>query len=234
MIVPMILAALAGISQGAVIFQQAPQFPGNFNAYISQDSNSGGQYQTFDDFRLINPATITSVTFQGLYYQSGVNFPAPNSQSFTFSVFDDTGPSGLPGNNLFFTTLGAPQVSSPGIASFLGNSVQILDYTATLNTPFMASANKTYWLSIFSVSSSAHPNWNWTSSQIGNGSAQFEYSTGSEYKIPNNRAFSLSTSGLGGPSPVPEPSTLALAFSGGVIGLSALARRRRRNLRNLR
>jgi len=215
---------------GTILFNQAPQYPGVYNAAVSQDQASGAQYQTYDDFSLLSGGTISQITWQGFYwnrYNSGANPPAPNTNSFQIGFFQNN--LGVPGNLIAGPILLTSVKSSiVGLSNFNGSTVQIRNYSANLQTSFTAIAGTTYWLSIVSFASGMPPEWLWTSGSGGNNvSAQQQYGV-SLSQIPRDRALALFSSGLGEPPPavVPEPGTWVLVGLG-VAGLMASKARHR-------
>ncbi len=213
---------------GTILFDQAPQFPGAFNAYVSQNQASGAQYQTFDDFSLAGGGTISQLTWQGFYWNRlnpNANPPAPNTTSFQIGLFQNN--LGVPGplvaGPILLTSVKSAIV---GNAKFNHDSVQIRNYSANLQTSFTAAPGTTYWLSIVSFASEAPPEWLWTSGQGGNSmSAQEHYDVGTS-QVPLDRAFALYAANLGEPPPpvIPEPQTLILAALGvgGWLGARAI------------
>jgi hypothetical protein len=233
-----LLAAIAwGLSEGpstshaaTILFNQPPQYPGLYNAAVSQNQASGAQYQTYDDFSLAGGGTISQMTWQGFYWNRlnhNANPPTPNSTSFQIGFFQNN--LGLPGTLLsgpiLLTSLKSTIV---GNSTFNGDPVQIRNYSANLQTSFTASPGTTYWLSIVSFASGAPPEWLWTSGQGGdNYSAQEQYGNSTQ-QIPRDRAFAVYSSNLGDPPQplIPEPSTFVLIGLGIVGYLAARLRHR--------
>ena len=232
LILGLVLWGANSLHAATILFNQAPQYPGLYNAAVSQNQASGAQYQTYDDFSLAGGGTISQLTWQGFYWNRlnhNANPPAPNTTSFQVGFFQNN--LGLPG-----TLVAGPILLTSVKSTIVGNSifngdpVQIRNYSANLQSSFSASPGTTYWLSIVSFASGAPPEWLWTSGQGGdNYSAQEQYGV-SLTQIPRDRAFALYAANLGDPLPplIPEPGTCVLAGLGLVTWLSAQALRRTR------
>ena len=203
---------------GTILFNQAPQYPGLYNAYVSQNQASGAQYQTYDNFSLAGGGTISQLTWQGFYWNRlnhNANPPAPNTTSFQIGLFQNN--LGLPGplvaGPILLTSVKSTIV---GNSTFNGDSVQIRNYSANLQSSFTAAPGTTYWLSIVSFASGAPPEWLWTSGQGGdNKSAQEQYGVGIS-QVQRDRAFALYSANLGEAPPplIPEPSSLIVSVLG--------------------
>lgn len=94
----------------------------------------------------------------------------------------------------------------------------MFDYHVDLTTGFLAQAGTSYWLSIFSNSSSFSPLWGWRSGSGGDGASfQDNLNTGVGTAVASDRAFALL-------APVPGPSAIVLV----ILVLSVVALRHRR------
>jgi hypothetical protein len=233
---------VARFGTAGLLYNQPSDYPNFFTALTSQNQASGASFQSFDDFTLSSTGTIESITWQGLYCNFNGGGPAtPNTTSFQIGFFanDNNLPSANPvsgGGLILLTGVQSAIVGTAGLQPF-GDTVNVVNFSANLQTPFAAQANTTYWLSIVSFANSYPPGWLWTSGTGGDGkSAQLTYGDGNPIYPPGagDRAFSLSSSPQGdlvvGSPPtnspvgqvadaVPEPGTLSLA----VIAVVCLA-----------
>jgi hypothetical protein len=228
-----IISAGRSAQAGPLPYSQPSQYPNQFNAITSQNEASGANFQSFDDFTLSATGTIESITWQGLYwnFNGGPNPAPPNTTSFEIGFFANVNnlPSPNPVSGGGPILLTGVQSAVVGTAVFGPNqdTVNVINFSANLQTAFTAQANTTYWLSIVSFANSYPPAWLWTSGTGGDGkSAQLNYGSPNPVYVPGDRAFSLSASPQGdlivGSPPanppigeladaIPEPGTLSLA-----------------------
>ncbi len=219
------------VAAGPVLYSQPSQYPNQFNGITSQNQGSGANWQSFDDFTLAAAGTIQSITWQGLYwnFNGGPNPAPPNTTSFQIGFFANVNnqPSANPVSGGGPILLTGVQSAVVGTALFEGDTVNVINFSANLQTAFTAQANTTYWLSIVSFANSYPPAWLWTSGTGGDGtSAQLNYGAPNPVYAVGDRAFSLSASPqgdlvVGSPPPnppigqladaIPEPGTLSLA-----------------------
>jgi hypothetical protein len=154
----------------------------------------------FDDFTLTGASTIRTVGWQGIYCVQQVNAaaPAPTASAFTVSFYADS--SGRPrlGAPLQRTTYPLAQVGqtfeknqSPltcGTAA--GTTWPFYRYSVTLTTPFAATANTKYWISVQATTPSYSVYWGWRDGTPDNSSSlQLFSGTYTTYAI--DRAYSL-------------------------------------------
>jgi hypothetical protein len=219
---------------GPVLYSQPSDYPNTCTVLTSQNQASGASYQTFDDFTLGATGTIESITWQGLWCNFNGGGPAtPNTTSFQIGFFADVNnlPSANPvsgGGPILLTAVQRAFVGQ-AVMQKTGDTVDMYNFSANLQTAFTAQANTTYWLSIVSFANSFPPGWLWASGTGGDGkSAQLTYGAANAIYPPGagDRTFSLSASLQGdlvvGSPPtnppiaqladgVPEPGTLSLA-----------------------
>jgi hypothetical protein len=209
---------LAGSSHGAVVFQQLPAFASGATAISSTLDFVGGQpgLRTADDFQLTVVTTITDIHWWGMSRAGG------NAFTFTFydSAIDPVG-NNVPGNVLL-TTTGSLNTSVVDVNPGIGVDLMTF-YEADLTTPFAASANTRYWVSIFNSASDA--SWVWLSANApGNGSRQGELPVPPWPALLPDMSFQLTN------TVVPEVSALALWTSLGVGLIGALSWRKGRQI----
>lgn len=215
-------AAAPAANAALILYEQVADFPGPSSFRTSYGIPGQSFFRTFDNFTLIESGLVTEVTWQGSYsdFVDLTNNPAtPNTVSFELAFWSDA--SGEPGALLLSQTfpIAAVDVTFVGLSPTNRN---VFNYGLDLTVPFLAQAGTSYWLSIFSNSSSFTPLWGWRTGSGGDGmSFQENLATGSEGPVDLDRAFSLS----GQPGVVPEPSSILLLISG-LAGAALWARRR--------
>ena len=202
-----------------VLYQQVPDFPAPSSFRTSYGTSSQTFFRTSDNFTLTQGGVVTNVTWQGSYqdFVNSQNPAAPNTVSFDIAFWADA--SGQPGASLLSQTIAYASVTAT-LVGFSATGLNVFDYQVALPTPFLAQPGTTYWLSIFSNSSSFSPLWGWRSGSGGDGlTFQQNFSTGGSTLTGPDRAFAL----VG--APVPEPGSVVLLVSG--LAAIALIRRRR-------
>jgi hypothetical protein len=219
-----------GRSEGSILYSQPAQYPPDgFNGYTSTVTPSGPTFQTYDNFTLAQSGVITSISWQGLYWDftgPAGNPAAPNTTSFELDFYSNN--AGQPGTLLSSQTLN--NVGSQFVAqAFFGpdntgqnDLVNVLNFNGDLANPFSAAAGQEFWVSIVSHSNSELPYWLWTSGTGGDGqSFQFDSFSGTGRTANGDRAFTL----VG----APEPQSWAL-LAGGIPVLTGFLWARRKRL----
>src|SRR6185436_5506776 len=102
--------------------------------------SDGSVFTVADEFRFTKNALIGSLSWWGGYAN-----PPPGPDSFSLQLFNDAG--GHPGILLAGFQIGSIQKVATG--NFVNPGAHPdYQYSAALQTPFLAEANVTYWLSI--------------------------------------------------------------------------------------
>src|SRR5262249_10306808 len=150
----------SGDVRAAIVYNQPPDYPPNNFSFFTSDTGAGSAgFRTYDSFVLSQSAQITSVNWQGVYYDfvTAGNHPVPpNTRSWQISFFASNPGPGLPAGVLQSETLAAATVSVQFVADAVifapGNPiVHVLQFHADLTTPFDAQAGVQYWFSPFSL-----------------------------------------------------------------------------------
>jgi len=221
------LLGLASEAAAGVVYSQAGDgqacSPQCWTSDIGSADNYG--FQTFDNFTLSKSAGITTVSWQGFYYDyvNLANDPvAPVTNNWQIQFYGDS--AGLPGALLYTTTETAAQVTTTLLdqdTPFLA-AANVYEFTAVLPTAFAASAGTPYWFSPLSLQTDFNPFFSWSaaaSQPSGAYSAQlFE---GALSAVSGDRAFTLSS--------VPEPAAWSLMLVS-FAGMGAALRVRRGRL----
>ena len=205
--------ALLGMSvaAGPQVYVQ-PYDPSTLGLASQNDTSVGGvgNYATaYDNFTLAGDATITGLTFAGVYFDPG---EVGVTTSFQVQFYDDN--AGHPGSSLYSSSI-------PGNGSEVCDSSPnpVCTYSVTVN--FGALGGTPYWLSIVS-DSEVQPQWAWAGGTGGDGGA-FQLYFGQGTAQEGDLAFSLFA------TQVPEPSSWATMLVG--FGAAGTALRRRRTRR---
>lgn len=189
---------LTAPAQAAVLLGQGPGAnpPGG---------GSYGQFRFYDDFRLAGTSSITSLTWWGSTY-------APSG---TFEIRFTEVNGWYPGNVLYTATVTAVATNF---------NEYISQYSATFTTPFVASAETNYFLSIYR--SDGYFSWAGATGPSAPGVFNAELMVGvgptSSYLNAMNLSWQLEGNAV---APVPEPASWAMLLLGfGAIG-GAMRRR---------
>lgn len=163
-------------------------------------SNGAAPSQVFDDFTLTGASTIRTVAWQGIYcvQTAGAGAPAPTATSFRVSFYTDA--SGRP--NLSTPVQSSTYTLAQSNQTFEKNQSGLTcgtaanttwpfyRYTVTLATPFVATPNTKYWVSVQALSPSYDVYWGWRDGTPDNNSSlQLFQGTYTTYAI--DRAYSL-------------------------------------------
>lgn len=175
-------------------------------------------FRTWDDFTLSVDAGVTSATWRGVAFETGVNQPDLDVTSWDIGIFADG--AGVPGAQIYTVNLADADISRTflGTGGLAGTTVNYWEFSAVLPTAFAATAGTTYWFSPFANQPNYFPVFAWSGS-TGGTTFQTLLFDGTDYVRSNNRAFTLS-------GVVPEPGTWALLILG-FGGAGAAIRRRR-------
>lgn len=219
--------ALCAVVAGAAVVTAAPAAaevvfnnPGTASACGAGCWASGGSptdnFRTWDNFVLVQDATVTSATWRGVVYDDDVDLASLDVLSWDLGFFADDG--GAPGVLLQNINLAPGDVSQTllGTGSVGGSDVYYYEFAAKLTGGFTAAAGTTYWFSPFTNQNTYLPVFAWSGSS--GGTTYQEHVSGQTFTRSNNRAFSLA---------VPEPQTWGLMILGfGAVGSVVRARRR--------
>jgi hypothetical protein len=213
----MVLATAAPADAG-LLFSNPGTASGCGAGCWASGGNDTTYFRTWDNFVVANDATVTSVTWRGVAYDAGAEFPNLDTLSWDLGFFSDDG--GTPGTEEYNVHLADADVTRTQIGTGFvgGRNVLYWEFSASLPVGFDATGGATYWFSPFSNQTDYYPVFAWSGSLGGN--TYQEDSNGGAFVRTNNRAFTLSGS-------VPEPQTWALMIMGfGAAGAALRGRRR--------
>lgn len=211
--------ATAGLVRADLIYSQG--WTGGPGTYWASDYASGqGGYWIFDNFRVTQPTLISGASWVGMYYNldNPSNNPSiPDTQLWVNYFRNDA--SGLPGGFVASQAFSAGNVNRTqlGAVSFGGILIPIFEFSVTYATPFLATANTTYWFSTLSYSPTLNPYWFWAPSNLGLDSSSMQYvidqnsQVSGPYLANQNRAFAFE--GM----VVPVPSGLLLSLMACIV-----------------
>jgi hypothetical protein len=215
------LACMVGAARANVVYDQPSSGAACDSSCWTSTSAQGGGYQTFDNFTLSADATITKVSWTGFFYDyldGAANPVTPPDQIWNVSFYDDD--RGTPESQIYSDDLSIISTIWIANSSFDGNQVSLYRFSATLDTPFYATAGVSYWFSPLSEQSDFNPFFSWSPAAVDvDGVTDQAQLPDAPYTRPNDRAFSLSDDA---PSGVPEPAAwslmlLGVAGAGGVL-----------------
>jgi hypothetical protein len=200
-IVAMSIARIGSASTS--IYSQGSQFPNGFNSWGSR-INSVNEATVYDDFTLEFDATVSQVSWQGLYYDPvalGNNPVVPPTVSWEIALWSDR--AGFPDAKLHSIPLDADDITLTFVAytRFLNNTtVPVFNFVSPVFPSFDTLMGTKYWLSVQADNVDTTINFGWMSG-IGGDDQSVQDFNGLRIR-PRDRAFSLHA--------IPEPPTLAL------------------------
>jgi hypothetical protein len=193
------LSILLGLAASNVSFADFVQLPGHFGGFDSDAS-----IRVAEDFQFAQNSSVGNLTWWGGNYG-----PSASSDSFTVQLYADVG--GQPGGLLSGFAVGNITATPTGGYVNDPDLYPEFRYSATLQTPFLAQAGTTYWLSI-TYSPTGTWLWEASSSTDINSGVQRSYNGGAWEPYYDRTAMQLVV--------VPEPSSallLAVAVAVSVI-----------------
>jgi hypothetical protein len=138
-----LLLALTCASKSAFAIGVVEQHPATSEATAGLASNlPSPQQQIADDFHPATNSMVTHLSWSGLYFNGG---PAPQAPTLDFTVrfYDESGsPNAFPD----FSAVVAATYVQTGTTDFFNDP--IYRFSAELPTPYVAAANRPYWLSV--------------------------------------------------------------------------------------
>ncbi len=178
----------------------------NRDARTSMKGTVGNGTQTFDDFIASTAATITQVTWQGIYCVENPNQPAPTptAQSFLVGFYADNNNSPNQNAPLSTGTYQLARVAETADATPNGTcgsatptGIGVYNYAVTLDTPFNAAAGVRYWVSVMAnvnynfTNSATFVYWGWRSGTANNNRSIQIAPNGAVTEYASDRAYSL-------------------------------------------
>ncbi len=220
---PLLLVAADAAVAGTVYYSQPGTQACNPSCWTSH-YGAGSGFRAYDDFTLTTTATITSLSWQGIYIPqtAAATAPAPDTTTWQIGFFADNG--NFPGTSVFSVSIPAVNVATTliGSGTFGGSPVNLYSFSATLGPAFTAAANTKYWFSPLSLAPSFDPFFSWSpSTAVYDGLTAQTDTNGNQYDRSDDRAFSLANA-------VPEPTSWALLIAG--FAATGVAARRRRTV----
>ncbi len=153
-----------------------------------------------DDFRLTSASTIRTIRWQGIYCVQAANAaaPAPTASAFRITFYADA--SGRPNvaaplQTSTYTLAQVAQtfdknVSGLNCGTAANTTWPYYSYSTTLATPFAATANTKYWISIQAITPSYSVFWGWRDGVVDN-SQSWQIFNGTFTSYAFDRAYSL-------------------------------------------
>jgi hypothetical protein len=226
---PMNYTTLFALTLASALSAHASSIIYNNNATPNNALASDPAVQTIgriaaDDF-ILTPGqnTITDIHWTGIYFQA--NTP-PLTDNFTIGVCTDASgaPAGAPGTagctNL--SLIGTPTRTNTGNTIF-GDT--LYSYSVDVNA-FTVAANTVFWLFIYDTTTDPNNRWAW-GTQVGSGNAVILHDAGDVSNTWHKSTVYATDFQLTGPGGnAPEPAAFLL-FGSGLIGLGAIARKRK-------
>lgn len=178
----------------------------NRDARTSMKGTVGNATQTFDDFISSTPATITRITWQGIYCVENPNQPppAPTAQSFLVGFYADSNNSPNQNAPLATTVYPLARVAETADATPNGKcgtaeptGIGVYNYSLTLDAPFSVTPGVRYWLSVMAnvnynfTNSASFIYWGWRSGTANNNRSVQVAPNGGITEYPSDRAYSL-------------------------------------------
>jgi PEP-CTERM motif len=206
--------SFASTKLSPIIYEQDPDFG---NVFASQNDTTTGGFgnfaTTFDNFTLSSSYNVDEFQWAGGYFNPQVQGLITG---FTLTFYADAG--GSPGATL-------ATYSGPGTfgETFIGTDSfgdPMFLYDGLLGTPFAASANTQYWVSIV-PDLGFPPQWGWGTSADGDG-VGYQVFFGAGGAVASDFAFALNGTAQ---TSTPEPGSLVLLGTG-LIGLAGVIRRK--------
>ncbi len=196
------LACMVGAARANVVYDQPSSGAACDSSCWTSTSAQGGGYQTFD-----------KVSWTGFFYDyldGAANPVTPPDQIWNVSFYDDD--RGTPESQIYSDDLSIISTIWIANSSFDGNQVSLYRFSATLDTPFYATAGVSYWFSPLSEQSDFNPFFSWSPAavDVDGVTDQALLPSGAPYTRPNDRAFTLSDDAPG----VPEPAAWSLMLLG--------------------
>jgi len=202
------LAAIAGLSlavsafdtHATIVYEQVPGDDTVFAAF----SSVLDRYRAADDFTLPTKQRITGLTWWGVVNHDGR--PIDITSDFEITIYADEG--GKPGAPILQSSQGVLSLSYEGVSSF---PAPVYHYVYTLDKPFSAEADTTYWLSIFNRKPDVV--WWWLGSRELTGNGFWQMTADSfQWRISGWGSEDLSFQ-----LAVPEPAALSLMVAGALM-----------------
>lgn len=207
---------LAPVVQATIVYEQPFEFSTRYPTWTSNVRMDGTGWRTFDSFSLLEDASISTVSWHGIYHDfiNRENNPTtPNTQSWEIGFWGDAGNE--PSSRIFSRTIQASDVATTFLTftGFKGDTVPLFRYNADLPTPFDANSGITYWLSIASIvptppGVSINPEWDWLRGLGGDGTTVQDSPTPTRIIRSGDRTFLLESASM------PAPASLALLAVG--------------------